>query len=251
MAGACWGVAAPVSAQERQGPEWRDEWRRFETWEYVTLPLLYAPVALRFLIPPDGAQWYGGSVDRSLGDFVALEDRTARRVALRTGDTMFGALLVVPLIDVAVARWGHGRDELSEQLLLVNLQAMGSITAMFFLTQWLFRRDRPYRDRCAQDSTYDLDCHGQARWESFPSGHFAVALGSALLTCVNHAHVPLYGEPWDGVACGAALGLAGWVGLSRLLAHVHWPSDVLIGALMGVAGGFLVPTALHYGFGGS
>jgi membrane-associated phospholipid phosphatase len=45
------------------------------------------------------------------------------------------------------------------------------------------------------------------------------------------------------------IGLATLSAASRILGSVHWLSDVLVGALIGIAGGYVVPAALHYGFG--
>ena len=63
---------------------------------------------------------------------------------------------------------------------------------------------------------------------SFPSGHAAAsfAAASALVFSRNR---------WGWLAMLAALGVA----LSRLYLHVHYPSDVLVGALLGVLCGFL------------
>jgi len=59
---------------------------------------------------------------------------------------------------------------------------------------------------------------------SFPSGHAITAFAAAVLLA--------YWYPRQG---GVFLGLAGLVGLSRILLGVHFPSDVLAGALLGSA----------------
>lgn len=69
---------------------------------------------------------------------------------------------------------------------------------------------------------------------SFPSGHtttaFALAMWVLLLTYRTRYR-------WWGYG---ALVLAGLVGLSRIYRGVHYPFDVLVGALLGVAWGVLI-----------
>ncbi len=66
---------------------------------------------------------------------------------------------------------------------------------------------------------------------SFPSGHtttaFALAFWLFMLTCHTRYR-------WWGYS---ALMLAGLVGLSRIYRGVHYPSDVLVGALIGILWG--------------
>ena len=63
---------------------------------------------------------------------------------------------------------------------------------------------------------------------SFPSGHTAASF--AAVFALKTAGSPLW-KP--------ALALAVVIALSRLYLYVHWPSDVLFGALVGAAAGFI------------
>ena len=59
--------------------------------------------------------------------------------------------------------------------------------------------------------------------KSFPSGHTQTAFGAATyLSCLYPAASPIF------------LGLAALTGLSRIALGVHYPSDVLAGALFGI-----------------
>jgi hypothetical protein len=63
---------------------------------------------------------------------------------------------------------------------------------------------------------------------SFPSGHATQAFAVASVVAAH------YDSPWVKVA---AYGLAGLVGLSRMEQNAHYASDVLAGALIGIAVG--------------
>jgi membrane-associated phospholipid phosphatase len=75
---------------------------------------------------------------------------------------------------------------------------------------------------------------GSAR--SFPSGHTSVAF--AFATTYWLARKDLDGKP--GVLGWLALGVAAGVGVSRVAAAKHFPSDVLAGAVLGTASGLVV-----------
>jgi undecaprenyl-diphosphatase len=75
---------------------------------------------------------------------------------------------------------------------------------------------------------------GSAR--SFPSGHTSVAF--ALATSYWLARRDKYGNP--GVLGWLAFGVATGVGVSRVAAGKHFPSDVFAGAVLGTASGLVV-----------
>ena len=72
------------------------------------------------------------------------------------------------------------------------------------------------------------------RSASLPSGHTAGAF--AFATGVS------YELPWEGAGLFV---LAAAVGFSRINTGVHYPSDVIIGALSGTIIGHLVVSRLH------
>lgn len=88
----------------------------------------------------------------------------------------------------------------------------------------LFARPRP----CWQDPSVSL-LIAYPQDYSFPSGHtMASAIGATVLTIANRR----FGY--------AAIPLAVLIAFSRLYLYVHFPSDILAGALVGIAIGLLV-----------
>jgi undecaprenyl-diphosphatase len=66
---------------------------------------------------------------------------------------------------------------------------------------------------------------------SYPSGHviFITISAAILMLCVGHRYLPAWARP-IGWAVVAAIVVA--VGLDRIYAGTHWPSDVLAGILI-------------------
>ena len=71
------------------------------------------------------------------------------------------------------------------------------------------------------------------------------------LTCVHHQHLPLYGGGVADLApCLAMIGVSLGTGVARIMGDRHWASDVLTGWTVGALSGYVLPSVLHYGFGG-
>ncbi len=114
------------------------------------------------------------------------------------------------------------------------LALSASLSACFFGLVLLLgikpftRRQRPHPYRRAWAPARDPDRF------SFPSGHSLAAFAIAtpiLLLCP--------GLQWLAVFCAAS------VAISRILMGVHFPSDVLVGAMLGISLGYGAVTLLH------
>ncbi len=105
-------------------------------------------------------------------------------------------------------------------------QKIGLVSASLLTTYWVtdFLKDFFHRPR---PSEFWQDVHvifGKASNASFPSGHTSTAFAAAfILNCI-------YGKKmsWTYV-------VALWVGITRIYIGVHYPSDVLGGAVVGIA----------------
>lgn len=82
------------------------------------------------------------------------------------------------------------------------------------------------RDRPFDVADFELLVSAPDTW-SFPSGHTASAFAGA-------AAILIHSRRWGAVA----MVYAALVGVSRLYLCVHWPTDVVAGALIGVAVAF-------------
>ena len=104
-------------------------------------------------------------------------------------------------------------------------------------TKLLVHRARPYM----YFDGYPMDKVADGDWDSsFPSGHTTLAFaGAAFATMVFCQCFP--DSNWKyGVAAGS-FGLALITGILRMLSGNHYLTDVLVGAVIGTACGFLVP----------
>ncbi|MGI9148858.1 MAG: phosphatase PAP2 family protein [Chloroflexota bacterium] len=116
-------------------------------------------------------------------------------------------VLLMTALGIAGRRRSAGRMLVAVGLVYVGSEALGRV----------WRRDRPFA-RLAEIEA--LVPHSAER--SFPSRH--VGSGLAMAAIGRRAH-PFLGRAMSGVACG--------LGLSRVAAGLHYPSDVLAGALLG------------------
>ena len=104
---------------------------------------------------------------------------------------------------------------------------IGLIIDLFFTNLFLkplFHRTRPFEINTA----YNLIIKPPTDAYSFPSGHTSVSfMAAAVIYCYN--------EKWGIISYA----LATLIGFSRLYLYVHFPTDVLCGAILGICYGKL------------
>lgn len=157
-------------------------------------------------------------LDKSVYEAIArtrtpLLDRSMRAVS-RAAD--YSKLSLAASVALAVAGGPEGRRAATRGLASVAVTA----TVVNALIKPLARRRRPDRAGALVPSVRQVD---MPRSRSFPSGHTAAAF--AFATGAGRV------LPWAGPPLAA---LAALVGYSRIHTGVHYPVDVIGGALCGV-----------------
>lgn len=132
---------------------------------------------------------------------------------LADGPLWVALILLLPWVDV-----GGGRHA----WLMLQLGALNLV--VYYALKRGTRRRRPF-ERCADIRA----CLKVPDAFSFPSGHTLHAFAFARL--LSSFHPALAPPLW---------GFAGFVGLARVVLGLHFPSDVVFGALIGIATSDLV-----------
>ena len=124
----------------------------------------------------------------------------------------------------------------SRKIILEALAAV--ILSRFLLTEIIrlfYNRPRPFDlpaealVKAGLEPVYQLFSHDPGY--AFPSGHAAFFFALAAI-------IFLYHKGWGSLFFGAAL----LISISRVIAGIHWTSDILAGAAIGIASALLV----HY-----
>ena len=135
-------------------------------------------------------------------------------------------------------------------MMLINFESY-ALAGAVALTAEKLGRVRPMGQECEKDPTYDGKCGSPANLNaSFLSGHTTIAFAGAGLMCAHHTNLPLYGSRLAGIAaCATGVAAATTAGVLRVMSDNHYASDVLLGAGVGLFGGYVWPMLWHYGFG--
>ncbi|MDB4946519.1 MAG: hypothetical protein JWP97_6053 [Labilithrix sp.] len=250
-------TAAAPSANEPAAPElvWRDDWARFRPAEYVLVPVLGAAMLTTGLATPGKTNptWLGrNGFDDAARRAFAGRSSTTRKAASTASDILYVSLTLYPAAIEALVLAGivHKSKDVAFQLFMIYGEAALTSGLVSVAAQGLAYRGRPLVLGCRQDGGYDAICGTKQESRSFFAGHVSMSFNTAALTCVNQAHLPLYGSRGGGIAaCATTLTAATATGFFRLVGDKHWATDVLTGAGVGTATGLLYPLLLHYGFG--
>jgi membrane-associated phospholipid phosphatase len=220
---------------------WSPNWSRFSAAQYGLAGTMAASLVAStvMLDPVAEPRWQSGILlDDSARSMLALPGERGRKLASSASDFLALGLVLYPFVvdTVLVAGLSHHSPDVALQMGLIGLQSVLLTALVTDLTKELVGRDRP----------------DGSNTESFLSGHTSGAFVGAGLICANHQNLQLYGDgPAGSIACGVALTAATAVGALRIAADRHHLSDVLAGATLGLAAGYLLPNLTNYDFGKS
>lgn len=163
------------------------------------------------------------NLDEDILQFVNHAGSNVVLDGLMTILTVMGISFVMAAF--AVFLWMRGRKDIAIDYIV--LIALVSILAE--AVKIVTNRDRPI-DALPDVNTISILGLTSASGPSFPSGHAARAFAvAALLTFGRGPRL-----------CGVGLVLAACIALSRAYLGLHWPSDIVLGALLGVVGALLL-----------
>ena len=148
---------------------------------------------------------------------------------------------------LTTAWWYRGSRETAQEMALIDLEALAITGALQGATNVLVSRERPFGTGCGEGELPEnsIDCKNSFHYRSFFSGHSAFSFTGAALICMHHMENELLGPPWDALSCAGGYAVAATTATFRVVADVHYASDILLGAAVGTLVGYSVPL-LHY-----
>jgi len=258
------GILVPGTARaDPDRVEWSDDWARVRLWEVAdAVALTIGDTEIEDHVPvPAQARWRGGI----LFDDWARRTLRANTAAIQsTASTVsdyfyYGGTLVPFVLDnYFVTLDVHRSADVAVQMLVINMQALGVSGLVSLAAEHEVGRARPYTESCGLDGRVRdasgavlQTCGTSNDNRSFFSGHVAAVTTMAGLTCLHHQPLPLYGGGFADLApCLAMMGLSVATGMLRLVYDEHWATDVMTAWAIGAVSGYVLPSLLHYGFGG-
>lgn len=248
--------AAPAGAQADDRLTWDDTWSRAHPIAYTVAGVGGGLTLILDNVLPFGAepQWRGPILgDRAITDALAPESFEQREAAAKVSDLMLllGGVVQPLLIDAwGVVGLGDTNSDVAWQLTAIAIETLTAAYLLNTLVKRLVDRERPLAEGCTEvdHRLRATHCGSGGTRRSFYSGHATGAFAAAGMVCMNHAYLRIYGsEAADAFGCGLAMVNATTVAILRIMARRHWASDVIVGGLVGLAVGLLVPWGLHYG----
>lgn len=230
---------------------WNPAWKRFTLGNYIGTGVLLAATLGSLAIPPAEERWLTrNTFDDNARSVLRLKTQRGRNLARDASDVTLLLATNLLLVDtLIVSWWGHDAGDVAWEVAMMSIEALAFNNAINGLVSALASRQRPYGfDLCQSEEGENLsDCVRSKRYRSFFSGHSSTTFTVAGLTCMHHAHLPLYGGGLpDILACGSAFGLAAGTALLRVVGDQHWTSDILVGAAWGSFSGLFIPWFFHY-----
>jgi membrane-associated phospholipid phosphatase len=227
------------------------KWPTFSTADYVVTIAGGAITLGGAIVRPRAQHSLSGPIGIDNDVRKALRaDRLSVRYDFRdASDVGLSLAISWPFVSDALttAWWYRGSRETAQEMALIDLEAFAIAGALQGATNVLVSRERPFGQGCGEGElpSNATDCAGSFHYRSFFSGHSAFSFTGAALICAHHMENELLGPPWDAISCAGGYAVAATTATFRVVADVHYASDVLLGATVGTLVGYGVPL-FHY-----
>ncbi len=232
--------------------EWSPAWGEPGIPSYVLIGASAAVTVTLGIIGPWEQRSTGGWLfDEDLRTGLWMRNDEARWAAADVADALLAAIVAYPVVvdSMIVSTWYHDNPEVGWKTAMITMETLAVTLALTQIFKSSVGRERPYGQRCGAGIPEDtFACDPGERNVSFLSGHTSLTFSAAAVTCSHHLRLPIYGGGGATTAavCASGFGLAATTGLLRILSDHHYATDVLAGAALGTAVGFLLPWLLHY-----
>jgi membrane-associated phospholipid phosphatase len=242
--------ALPIVSTNAPPPlVWR--WPTFSTSDYVVTLGGAAVTLTAAIVKPRAQHELTGPIgfDKQIRKALRADSLTTRYTFRDASDVGLSLSVTWPFVADALttAWWYRGSRETAQEMALIDLETLAISGAIQGATNVLISRERPFGQDCGKGQLPGdaIDCTGTFHYRSFFSGHSAFSFTGAALICIHHLENELLGGPWDAISCAGGYAVAATTATFRVVADVHYASDVLLGATVGTLVGFTVPL-LHY-----
>ncbi|MET0794809.1 MAG: phosphatase PAP2 family protein [Polyangiaceae bacterium] len=227
------------------------KWSRFSTADYlISTAAGGITLAAAIIRPRPQHSLHGGFLfDDAVRDTLRARPLANRYIFRDASDVGLSLAVTWPFAADALtaAWWYRGSRDVAQEMALIDLETLAISGALQGATNVFVSRERPYGRNCGSDQLPSdaIDCANSGHYRSFFSGHSSFSFTSAALICVHHFEHELLGAPWDAISCAGGYAVATTTATFRVVADMHYATDVLTGALMGTLVGYGVPL-LHY-----
>jgi membrane-associated phospholipid phosphatase len=243
--------ALPVTVSTDAPPPLVWKWSRFSTADYLISTAGGATTLAMAIVRPRPQHLIHGGLlfDDAVRNTLRASPLVNRYIFRDASDVGLSLTVSWPFVGDALttAWWYRGSRDVAEQMALIDLETLAISGALQGATNVLVSRERPYGRNCGTDQLPSdaIDCANSGHYRSFFSGHSSFSFTSAALICVHHFENELLGAPWDAISCAGGYAVATTTATFRVVADMHYATDVLTGALLGTLVGYGVPL-LHY-----
>ena len=243
------GAATLVNTPATAAPRWDEGWSRVTILEASVTGGLAIGAYVGALAADGGApRWVGPILfDRSVRNAARVASPSSQEAITAVSDGLLYGMLAAPFATAAVMWAVHDDRDAALQWAWIDAQALLFTDATISLSKNLLRRERPDASAAGCElRPLDPDCAKSVTKASFPSRHAGLSFAAASLLCSAHLRTPVAGTPADAFVCASALTVATAVSVMRVIADRHYATDIVAGAFIGAAYGWLLPALLHF-----